>query len=599
MKKTLLTKRSLAMALCLALLVTLFPGGMEIAYAQTNPFIVRNSHSHKINNDWELSQALKNINGSIQVSWKAYNRETLSPNGYYLYRTEGNNAEETIKIDNITTCSYTDNQVVAGRCYSYKVQPFHKCASCAAEGIIEPINSIDKTSTLHIIAMKKPTLSVKLTDQAIKLSWTKACDKAEYSIYAKTGNGGSAYKGSTNKTSYTYTESLEPDTSYQFYIKATASASVERDEKIVNVSTSIQSDSVTVTTPKKEDNGDNSGDNGGNSGDNSGDNGGNSGDNGGNSGDNGGNSGDNGGNSGDNGGNSGDNGGNSGDNGGNSGDNGGNSGDNGGNSGDNGGNSGDNGGNSGDNSGDNGGNSGDNGGNSGDNDGNTGDNKPGNNDNGGNNKPGNNDNGGNKPGDNNKPSQQVTNDDLLNKDETIKPGKVKLVSAVNNKKGITLTWTKSKNAKVYQIYRKVGKGLFLPIKTIKKPTTLTFTDVNVLPNTSYSYRVYAERNDSVTKSSALSVYRLAPMKLKAAKSNKTRSAYVQWDKNKKVTGYQIKFVYGKKTITKKVNNANKAALTVKSLKKGKRYSVSIRSYKKVGSKTYYSTWSANKKVKIK
>jgi len=87
-----------------------------------------------------------------------------------------------------------------------------------------------------------------------------------------------------------------------------------------------------------------------------------------------------------------------------------------------------------------------------------------------------------------------------------------------------------------------------------------------------------------------------------------RSITVKW---KKVTsplgalyvdGYQIRYsskksMSGAKKVT--VKGYNKASKTIKKLKAYKYYYVQVRTYAKMGSRTYYSPWSAKKKVKTK
>ena len=79
---------------------------------------------------------------------------------------------------------------------------------------------------------------------------------------------------------------------------------------------------------------------------------------------------------------------------------------------------------------------------------------------------------------------------------------------------------------------------------------------------------------------------------------------VKWKKQKnQTTGYQIqyaansKFSKNKKTIT--VTKNSTTSKTIKKLKANKKYYVRIRTYKKVGSMKYYSTWSKSKTVTTK
>ena len=77
---------------------------------------------------------------------------------------------------------------------------------------------------------------------------------------------------------------------------------------------------------------------------------------------------------------------------------------------------------------------------------------------------------------------------------------------------------------------------------------------------------------------------------------------VKWTKNAKINGYQVQYstdqtFKGTKTVT--IKKASTTNTTVKKLAKGKGYYVRVRTYQKVGSKTYYSAWSASKNVTIK
>ena len=73
-------------------------------------------------------------------------------------------------------------------------------------------------------------------------------------------------------------------------------------------------------------------------------------------------------------------------------------------------------------------------------------------------------------------------------------------------------------------------------------------------------------------------------------------------KNAKATGYQIqyttdsKFKSGVKTV--KITKAATVSTVIAKLTKKKTYCVRMRTYKTVGSTSYYSTWSASKNLKI-
>lgn len=58
-------------------------------------------------------------------------------------------------------------------------------------------------------------------------------------------------------------------------------------------------------------------------------------------------------------------------------------------------------------------------------------------------------------------------------------------------KKMTVTWKKTAGADGYVIYRKAGNGDFKELKTIKKGTTVSFTDKSVKKGTKYTYRIKA------------------------------------------------------------------------------------------------------------
>ena len=89
-----------------------------------------------------------------------------------------------------------------------------------------------------------------------------------------------------------------------------------------------------------------------------------------------------------------------------------------------------------------------------------------------------------------------------------------------------------------------------------------------------------------------------------ASSPKTKQLKVTYKKVAGVTGYQVSYSTSKnftkkttKTVT--VKGAAKTSKTVKSLKKGKKYYVKVRSYKTVSGTKYYSGYTKVKSVKVK
>lgn len=89
--------------------------------------------------------------------------------------------------------------------------------------------------------------------------------------------------------------------------------------------------------------------------------------------------------------------------------------------------------------------------------------------------------------------------------------------------------------------------------------------------------------------------------LSSVKNTKSKTMTVKWKKNTVGSGYQIEYATNKKFTGKKTVKISKnktTSTTVKKLKKKSTYYVRIRTYKTVSKKTYYSSWSSVKSVKI-
>lgn len=91
------------------------------------------------------------------------------------------------------------------------------------------------------------------------------------------------------------------------------------------------------------------------------------------------------------------------------------------------------------------------------------------------------------------------------------------------------------------------------------------------------------------------------MKITSLASTYPQMMTVKWKKDKTVDGYELniaknaKFQGGMKSSLPKTKTSSSGG----GLSSGKAYFVRMRSYKKVGKKLYYSSWSAKKKVRIK
>ncbi len=69
-------------------------------------------------------------------------------------------------------------------------------------------------------------------------------------------------------------------------------------------------------------------------------------------------------------------------------------------------------------------------------------------------------------------------------------------------------------------------------------------------------------------------------------------------KVKKTGGAKYQIWYKVKGTSKwKKKTTTRQTLTIRKLKKGKKYQIKIRAYKKIGKKTYYGAWSKTKTTK--
>ena len=97
-------------------------------------------------------------------------------------------------------------------------------------------------------------------------------------------------------------------------------------------------------------------------------------------------------------------------------------------------------------------------------------------------------------------------------------------------------------------------------------------------------------------------FKILPKKVswRSAVSKKRGLLTLSWKKVSQASGYQIQ--YSQKSNFKNSRSvsvgAGTATKTIQKLSRGKVYYVRIRSFRKVGSKKYYSGWSSVKKVRI-
>lgn len=108
-------------------------------------------------------------------------------------------------------------------------------------------------------------------------------------------------------------------------------------------------------------------------------------------------------------------------------------------------------------------------------------------------------------------------------------------------------------------------------------------------------------NKEVEKLQAKLDVRTKNIRLKSVKSKKAKQATIRWAKVKNVDGYVVEYSAkaNMKSAKKKNVKASTTSLTVKNLKKGKKYYVRVRGYKVIDGQKVYTQYSAKKAVKIK
>ena len=169
---------------------------------------------------------------------------------------------------------------------------------------------------------------------------------------------------------------------------------------------------------------------------------------------------------------------------------------------------------------------------------------------------------------------------------------------------ITLEWAKNGNATGYSIEQYKG-GKWTVIATTKNNTTLKFTVKGLKNDTTYSFRIRAYKtaggsnvySDYVRIAGKTRIPNVASFKGSAASASAVK---LDWSKNDKATGYVIEqYKGGKWTAIATTKNNTTLTFTVKGLAKGTTYSFRIKSFRKTGSTTEFSEYTAIKAATLK
>lgn len=174
-----------------------------------------------------------------------------------------------------------------------------------------------------------------------------------------------------------------------------------------------------------------------------------------------------------------------------------------------------------------------------------------------------------------------------------------LKAPVNKADAVAVKWTPVAEAEGYYVYRKSKGGSYEQIAVVTGEKTVSYRDTDVHNGTAYVYTVEAYAGDITSgraKTGQKIVFLSRPSISSATVSG--RKLTVKWDKNRKVTGYQISCTTDSATKTITVTDASTLSKTIASLNRGDSCKIRVRSYKTVGGVTYYSAWSKAKNVAL-
>ena len=164
---------------------------------------------------------------------------------------------------------------------------------------------------------------------------------------------------------------------------------------------------------------------------------------------------------------------------------------------------------------------------------------------------------------------------------------------------LTLAWDKNANAKGYIIEQYKG-GKWTQIAKTSSNTAVTYTVNGLAADTTYTFRIKAYvisgeseiYSDYVRIAGKTRIANVASFKGSAVSASAVK---LDWSKNDKATGYVIEqYKGGKWTAIATTKNNTTLTFTVKGLAEGTAYSFRIKSFRKTGSTTDFSEYTAIK-----
>lgn len=124
---------------------------------------------------------------------------------------------------------------------------------------------------------------------------------------------------------------------------------------------------------------------------------------------------------------------------------------------------------------------------------------------------------------------------------------------------------------------KYGAGKVTKVPTSSKTGVMTYTCKNC----------GKKKTKAIAKLAKVDRFKLAA---------RSKGFKVTWKKQSSINGYQIQYGKGKKVKTITITGSKNTSKVIKKLSKKKKYTVRMRTYRKINHKKYYSAWSKKKTV---
>lgn len=158
--------------------------------------------------------------------------------------------------------------------------------------------------------------------------------------------------------------------------------------------------------------------------------------------------------------------------------------------------------------------------------------------------------------------------------------------------GVSVKWSKVTGASGYYVYRKIAESGWTKVGTIKKGSTVSFTDKTAKNGTTYTYtvRAFSGKDTSSYDKTGVSIKFLATPTLKTATRSST-GVTVKWNK---VTGADGYYVYRKTASSGwsrvgTIKNGSTVAFADKTAKKGTTYYYTVKAYSGSNTSAYNTT----------